>query len=82
MGQTRHAHILMEPEEYQRLAAIARQKRVSVAELVRTAVRERYLHRPRPAVSAVDRLQALHLDLPDRDALAAELQEAKHARLS
>lgn len=82
MGQTRHAHILMEPEEYQSLAVIARQKRVSVAELVRTAVRERYLQRPRPAVSAVDRLQALHLDLPDWDTLAAELQEAKSASLS
>ena len=43
MSVTRRAQILMEPDEYDCLEAIARQKGVAVAELIRRAVRERYL---------------------------------------
>jgi predicted DNA-binding ribbon-helix-helix protein len=43
MTASKRAQILMEPEDYRRLEEIARQKNVSVAELIRSAVRERYL---------------------------------------
>ncbi len=43
MTVSKRAQILMEPEDYRRLEVIARQKNASVAELIRTAVRERYL---------------------------------------
>ena len=82
MQRTRHVHMLMEPQDYQRLESIARGRRTSVAELVRSAVRQQYLDRPQPAQSAVDRLAALQLDLPAWDDLANELQEAKIAGLS
>lgn len=77
MAQTRHAHILMDPAEYELLEGVARRARVSVAELIRTAVRERYLRRPVPAESPVSRLAALGLDLPHWEELERELAEAK-----
>ena len=82
MAQTRHAHILMDPDEYDQLAEVARLAKVSVAELIRRAVRERYLRRPAHARSAVDRLAALSLELPPWDALGEELAEAKDGGLS
>ena len=82
MAQTRHVHMLMEPADYERLEAVARSTKQSVAELVRTAVRERYLAPSKSATSPVDRLQALELDLPCWDELAAELAEAKAGGLS
>ena len=82
MAQSRHAHILMDPAEYDQLEAVARRARVSVAELFRSAVRERYLRRPvASATSAVSRLAALSLDLPVWDDLERELAEAKHGGL-
>jgi hypothetical protein len=77
MAHSRHAHILMDPAEYDLLEVVARRAHVSVAELFRTAVRERYLRRPTPATSAVSRLAALSLDLPAWDELERELAEAK-----
>jgi hypothetical protein len=46
MAATKRAQVLMEPAEYARLAEMARQGQVSVAELIRSAVRERYLAAP------------------------------------
>jgi hypothetical protein len=43
MAQTRTAQITIEVEEYRQLESLARQKGVSVADLIGTAVRERYL---------------------------------------
>ncbi|PYT08502.1 MAG: hypothetical protein DMF49_04950 [Acidobacteria bacterium] len=43
MAATRRTQILMEPEEFHRLRALARRRRTSVDELVRKAVRETYL---------------------------------------
>jgi hypothetical protein len=43
MTATKRAQILMEPEDYRRLEEIARLRNASVAELIRVAVRERYL---------------------------------------
>lgn len=43
MPRTKRAQVLMEPDEYDRLESIAAERGVPVAELIRTAVRERYL---------------------------------------
>jgi hypothetical protein len=43
MAQTHRAQITIEPEEYRQLESLAHQKGVSVADLILTAVRERYL---------------------------------------
>jgi len=47
MAATRRTQLLMDPEEFRRLEALARQRRTSVAELIRWAVRETYLA-PKP----------------------------------
>lgn len=52
----------MEPEEYDRLEEIARREGVPVAELFRSAVRERYLLTRKERRRLVD--QILDLDLP------------------
>lgn len=76
MAHTRHAHILMEPLEYEQLERIARQRRTSVAELIRRAVRESYLQQPSAEGDPVARLAALQLELPRWEELARELDEA------
>jgi hypothetical protein len=43
MAELRKAQVLLEPEEYERLEAIARRRGVSVPELIRLTVRERYM---------------------------------------
>ena len=45
MARTRRAQFSMAPDEYQQLVNIAQRERISVAELIRTDVRERYLTR-------------------------------------
>ena len=42
MGATRRTQILMEPDEYRRLRAEARRRKVSVAKLIRDAIRQVY----------------------------------------
>lgn len=61
MSRARTAQITIEPEEYRQLEALAHQKGVSVADLIGTAVRERYLTRPvsrREIVQEIFRLEA------------------------
>ncbi|HEY0512282.1 MAG TPA: hypothetical protein VGH73_10275 [Thermoanaerobaculia bacterium] len=60
MAQTRRAQITIEPEEYRQLEALAHQKGVPLADLIGTAVRERYLTRPasrREIVQEIFRLE-------------------------
>jgi hypothetical protein len=66
----------MEPEDYRRLEEIAAGRGVSVAELVRTAVRDRYLGRPGDRARAVAAILALSLPLDDWPELEAEIAEA------
>lgn len=65
MSRTKRAQILMEPDDYARLEEIARRKRVSVAELIREAVRERYLADDRRRL--IDEILAMELDLDLED---------------
>ncbi len=63
--KSKRAQILMSPDEYRKLEKIARARNLSVAELIRSALQERYL------VTDSDRAQSLQrifsLGLPDED---------------
>ena len=43
MATTRRTQLLMEPEEFKRLQRLARRRKTSVADLIRSAVRQAYL---------------------------------------
>jgi hypothetical protein len=66
----------MDPREYGRLEKIAKQKKTSVGELIRTAVRERYLGLSPDAEKAVRDLCALNLPIADWDAVERDVAEA------
>ena len=51
----------MEPEEYERLRRIARERKVSVAELIRTALRDAFLSSPTKPKAALEEILALRL---------------------
>jgi hypothetical protein len=53
MAAKRQARILFEPEEYQKLEILARQQGTTVPDLIRKAVRDRYV------LSMADRKRAL-----------------------
>jgi len=61
MAHTRRTQLLMEPDEYAELERIAEQKRVSVAELIRTAVRVVYLRSPDDKLATVGHIAAMNL---------------------
>ena len=81
MAPTRRAQILMEPEEFRRLQALARTRRTSVANLIRSAVRETYFVPQPDKPPIVDAILAMRLDLPDWGQLREEL-DREHAGLS
>ena len=82
MGQTRRAQILMEPETYHRLEEIARREQTSVAELIRRAVREKYIKDLPGRQAALGEI--LSLDLPtDRwEDIDEEVGDAREDGLS
>ncbi len=66
----------MDPREYARLESIARQRKVSVGELIRAAVREKYLVSAPDARRAVAEIGAMNLPIGDWAAIERELSEA------
>jgi hypothetical protein len=77
MVPTRTAQITIEPEEYRRLESLAEQMGVSVADLIRTAVRERYLSRSPSRREIVQEI--LRLEVPieeDWDQIEEEISRA------
>jgi hypothetical protein len=78
MAATHRTQLLMEPEEFRKLQAAARRRRTSVAELIRSAVRETYLSAGpdrRPVVEAI-----LAMGLPSVEWKRAKKEiEAGHA---
>ena len=81
MAATRRTQLLMEPEEFRKLRALARRKKTSVAELIRRAVRESYLKAPEDRKLLVDSILALKLPNIDWRKAKKEI-EAAHAGLS
>jgi hypothetical protein len=81
MAATRRTQLLMDLDELKQLRALARRRKTSVAELMRSAVRQCYLKAPadrKPLVEAI-----LDLKLPNIDWRKAKKEiEAAHAGLS
>lgn len=66
----------MDPREYGRLAAIARVRGLSVGELIRGAVREKYLLSAPDARGAVEDICAMNVPVEDWAAVEREIAEA------
>lgn len=81
MAATRRTQLLMDPDEFKRLRAIARRRKTSVAELIRTAVRESYLKSPTERKPLVESILALRLPSIDWKKAKKEI-EAAHASVS
>jgi hypothetical protein len=65
MAATRRAQILMEPDEYVKLESLARSEKVSVAELIRRAIRRCYFLPPADRTSLVSEICSMDLPLGD-----------------
>ncbi len=82
MAHTRRAQILMDPEEYDELARIAEAKKVSVAELIRAAVRTVYLRSRDDRMAAVERIAAMELPIDSWARMKADIEDAYDAGVS
>jgi len=81
MGASRRTQILMDPEEHRRLRQLARRKKTSVGELIRTAVRATYLGPQEPDRKPIVEAM-LQMNLPAISWNRARREiEAGHARL-
>lgn len=76
MTATKRAQIMMEPDDYRRLEEIARRSEVSVAELIRAAVRDRYLGGGDESREAVEIICSMRLPVIEWAAAEAEIAEA------
>ena len=81
MARTKRAQILMEPAEYQQLEVRAAREGVSVAELVREAVRVRYLDAPPRKSEAAARINAMNLPVVDWEDIDKDVEGAHDAGL-
>lgn len=81
MAHTHRAQILMEPTEYEELTRIAEREKVSVAELIRAAVRAAYLRSPDDRLATVERIAARDLPIESWAQMKAEIEEAYDAGL-
>ena len=79
MARTKRAQILMDPAEYQQLEILAAREGVSVAELVREAVRERYLDAPPRKTEAAARITAMTLPVVEWEDIDLETEDAHDA---
>ena len=81
MATTRRTQLLMDPDEFKQLRALARRRKTSVAELIRFAVRESYLQAPADRKPHVEAILNLHLPKIDWKKAKKEI-EAAHAGIS
>ncbi|MGH9402338.1 MAG: CopG family transcriptional regulator [Terriglobia bacterium] len=81
MPATRRTQLLMDPEEFRRLRTLARQRKTSVAQLIRTAVREAYLKTEPDRKTIVQMILDMQLPVMDWKKVRKEI-EAGHAGLS
>lgn len=81
MPMDRRLQILLDEERYQRVAAAARQQRVSVAAVIRDAIDERLapVERRRDAAARLI-LGAASMDVPEGEGLLEELADLRARR--
>ncbi|MEX1244208.1 MAG: ribbon-helix-helix protein, CopG family [Thermoanaerobaculia bacterium] len=77
---TRRTQLLMDPAEFRRLKALARRRKTSVAELIRSAVREAYLAPTADRGPIVEEIAGMGLPTTDWKRAKREIEEA-HAGL-
>ena len=82
MSKTKRAQVLMDPEEYEQLEGVARQQGVSVAELVRQAIRDRFFLAPRDRERILDDMFSMNLPVDDWETLEREIEEARSGGVS
>ncbi len=66
----------MEPDEYRRLEGIARKRKVSVAELIRGAVREKYLRPRESRVALAHEITGAWIPVGEWDDVEREIEDA------
>jgi hypothetical protein len=72
----RKTQVLLESDEYEHLEEIAQRRGVSVDELIRLAVREKFLSSLRPRFEAADAICRMEIPLGDSKTLEDEVAEA------
>ena len=82
MARTKRAQILMESSEYDQLEEIARQKGVSVAELIRQAIKQRYFLNDIDRRVALKEITAMHLPVDDWENMVRDIEIGHNAELS
>ena len=80
MPATRRTQLLMDPDEFRRLKTVARRKNTSVAELIRSAVREVYLVEQPARAPIVEAILQMRLPKVSWEKVRKEI-EAGHAGL-
>ena len=75
-AKTKRTQILMAPQEYEQLRKIARSRRLSVAELIRQAVQERYLGLGQHRTVLLEQMFAMNIPVDDWSNLDAEVATA------
>jgi predicted DNA-binding ribbon-helix-helix protein len=84
MAELRKTQVLLEPEEYDRLEEIAQKRGISIPELIRLTVRERYMpasHTRQEAAAAI-----LRMKIPGAwkswEEIEADIEDAHDSSLS
>src|SRR5438876_1022439 len=80
MSNTRRTQLLMDPKEFQRLKAVARRRKTSVAGLIRQAVREAYLAPGAERAPIVEAILTMGLPEMDWKRVKREIEDS-HADL-
>lgn len=76
MARTREARVLLEDEEYERLETLASQRGISVSDLIRETVRDRFTPLAEQRKRAVEAICRISIPLPEWEVLEAEIAEA------
>ncbi|MGH9815425.1 MAG: hypothetical protein ACRD5F_14915 [Candidatus Acidiferrales bacterium] len=78
MARTRRTQILMEPGEFRHLRSLARQRKTSIAQLVREAVRKVYLEpsEPENRQAIVERMLSMNLPTIEWADAKKEIEDA------
>ncbi len=77
MAATRRTQLLMEPAEFRRLQAAARARKTSVAQLIRSAVREKYLAPEPDKAALVEAIVGMRLPAVDWKRARRQIEEAR-----
>ena len=76
MARAQRAEVLFQPEEYERLEGIARQHGVTLPELIRETVLERYTRCAAQPLLALQEICSLEIPLGDWESLEEEIAQA------